>query len=627
MVTLHLTLGHSNTGDTTAVANYTFDWYEHVGITTSGDYTHTFTNASGCDSVVTLHLTVNKTTYGDTTAVVCDSFAWRGVTYYDTPLIDPKDTMIGANHFGCDSVVTLHLTVNKSTTGDTTATACDSFEWYGVTYTVTGNYPHTLTNAVGCDSVVTLHLTINNSYNLSENLVICQNDLPYTWRDTTFLVGTVTSNHVFHRTSSHGCDSTVTLHLTVNTMFNISVKDTVCDNALPYTWRDTVFQVGTVSGDYVFHRTSHSGCDSIVTLSLTVGHITASVVSVTDEICDNDGTITVSSTGKDPVQYSIDGISFQSSNIFTGLHDGSYTVTAVDADGCEATVPATVGPAVIPTLSITCPPDVHDTLDFGESVMKIAPDALGTPTATHSLGWSFTITNNAPSDSLYAEGDNEVTWVMTDAVCGYTESCKQHVIIVFPKCPDAVDCEGNVYHGVRIGYDCWTQRNLESTKYSDCSDIPCVHNYVSASHPNVAENVDIFGRLYCYAAAIRDSADNGHGHIQGICPAGWYLPTPEKYMELSAYGTYALKSPLYWIPSGGDNSTGFTALPAGFYNGSLDRFEGLLGVTYFWSTKNTGPSTVVSVFGTYLDCGVLVEIQPQPDDGYSVRCIKEKKLP
>ncbi|MBP5663921.1 MAG: fibrobacter succinogenes major paralogous domain-containing protein, partial [Bacteroidales bacterium] len=625
VVTLHLTLGHSNTGDTTAVANYTFDWYEHVGITTSGDYTHTFTNASGCDSVVTLHLTVNKTTYGDTTAVACDSFAWRGVTYYDTPLINPKDTMIGANHYGCDSVVTLHLTVNKSTTGDTTATACDSFEWYGVTYTMTGNYPHTLTNAVGCDSVVTLHLTINNSYDLSENLVICQNDLPYTWRDTTFLVGTVTSNHVFHRHTAHGCDSTVTLYLTVNTMYNIAVKDTVCESALPYTWRDTVFQVGTVSGDYVFHRTSLSGCDSVVTLSLTVGHITASVVTVTDEICDNDGTITASSTGKAPVEYSIDGITFQSSNTFTGLPDGPYTITAKDADGCKATASTSVAPAVVPVLSITCPPDIHDTLNFSESAMKIAPDALGTPTATHSLSWPFSITNNAPSDSLYAEGDNVVTWVMTDATCGYTESCEQHVIIVFPKCPNAVDCEGHVYQGVRIGYDCWTQRNLESTRYSDCTDIPCVHNYVSAAHPDVVDNVNIFGRLYCYAAAIRDSADNGHGHIQGICPAGWYLPTPEKYLELSAYGTHALKSPLYWIPSGGDNSTGFTALPAGRYNGELDRFEGLLGETYFWSTSNTGPSTVISVYGSVLDCEVLIEIQPHPNDGYSVRCIKEKE--
>ncbi|MBQ9471208.1 MAG: T9SS type A sorting domain-containing protein [Bacteroidales bacterium] len=44
--------------------------------------------------------------------------------------------------------------------GDTTATAVGSFTWYGTTYTASGDYEHTLPSAQGCDSVVTLHLTI-----------------------------------------------------------------------------------------------------------------------------------------------------------------------------------------------------------------------------------------------------------------------------------------------------------------------------------------------------------------------------------------------------------------------------------------------------------------------------------
>ena len=42
----------------------------------SGEYTQTYTNAAGCDSIVTLHLTVNTPTEGDTTAIVCGSFSW-----------------------------------------------------------------------------------------------------------------------------------------------------------------------------------------------------------------------------------------------------------------------------------------------------------------------------------------------------------------------------------------------------------------------------------------------------------------------------------------------------------------------------------------------------------------------
>ncbi len=48
-------------------------------------------------------------------------------------------------------------------TGDTTASACGSFVWYGVTYTSSSRTTptHTFTNVSGCDSVVSLHLTIN----------------------------------------------------------------------------------------------------------------------------------------------------------------------------------------------------------------------------------------------------------------------------------------------------------------------------------------------------------------------------------------------------------------------------------------------------------------------------------
>ena len=278
------------------------------------------------------------------------------------------------------------------------------------------------------------------------------------------------------------------------------------------------------------------------------------------------------------------------------------------------------------TVTITCPPNVYDTLDFGECEMKVSITKLGYPTTSITPpGTPFGVTNDFPADSVFSEGDNLVSWIIIDSVCGYTDTCFQHILITFPKCPDAVDCEGNVYHGVRIDCDCWTQRNLESKKYSDCTDIPCVYEYHSETHPDVTENVDRYGRLYCYEAAVRDSADNGHGHIQGICPAGWYLPTPEKYVSLNLHGADALKSPLYWVPSGGSNTTGFTALPAGKYNGTLHRYEDLLGEAYFWSTAGVGSGTSISAFTLYLDCSIFVEANSYEGLGYSVRCIKEKE--
>jgi hypothetical protein len=64
---------------------------------------------------------------------------------------------------GCDSVVTLDLTITNSTSGTDTQTACDSYTWIDSnTYTSNNNTAtHTLVNVGGCDSVVTLDLTIN----------------------------------------------------------------------------------------------------------------------------------------------------------------------------------------------------------------------------------------------------------------------------------------------------------------------------------------------------------------------------------------------------------------------------------------------------------------------------------
>jgi gliding motility-associated-like protein len=58
-------------------------------------------------------------------------------------------------------------------------------------------------------------------------------------------------------------------------------------------------------------------------------------VTVTNEICgQNNGTITATGfKGTTPYQFSIDGINFQSGNIFSGLTEGAYTITIMDANG------------------------------------------------------------------------------------------------------------------------------------------------------------------------------------------------------------------------------------------------------------------------------------------------------
>ena len=107
---------------------------------------------AGCDSVVTLNLTINYFKAYTESIITCDSYTWTdGVTYTTS-----NNTAIQnlSTSLGCDSVVTLDLTINNSSFGTDIITACDSYTWIdGNTYTSSNNSStYTLTNSLGCDS-------------------------------------------------------------------------------------------------------------------------------------------------------------------------------------------------------------------------------------------------------------------------------------------------------------------------------------------------------------------------------------------------------------------------------------------------------------------------------------------
>ena len=98
------------------------------------------------------------------TVSACESYTWHRDGAVDTTITNSGTYLYTHTEDGCVYVDTLHLTIRHGNTGDTTAFSCDNFTWYGETFheTPTVAPTHTFTNASGCDSVVTLHLTIIN---------------------------------------------------------------------------------------------------------------------------------------------------------------------------------------------------------------------------------------------------------------------------------------------------------------------------------------------------------------------------------------------------------------------------------------------------------------------------------
>jgi hypothetical protein len=71
--------------------------------------------------------------------------------------------LTGTDANGCIGTDTVNVVVNSASSSNQTQTALDSYTWpvNGQTYTQSGTYTDTLVNAAGCDSIVTLNLTMS----------------------------------------------------------------------------------------------------------------------------------------------------------------------------------------------------------------------------------------------------------------------------------------------------------------------------------------------------------------------------------------------------------------------------------------------------------------------------------
>ena len=127
----------------------------------SGAPQQLLTTSTGCDSLVTLDLTFISSSSATDVISACDSYTWIDGTEYTAS--NNTATFVIPNAAGCDSTITLDLTILSSSTSEDIQTTCDTFTWIdGNTYTESNNTAtFTVPNAAGCDSTITLNLTVN----------------------------------------------------------------------------------------------------------------------------------------------------------------------------------------------------------------------------------------------------------------------------------------------------------------------------------------------------------------------------------------------------------------------------------------------------------------------------------
>ncbi|MDD2205047.1 MAG: T9SS type A sorting domain-containing protein, partial [Bacteroidales bacterium] len=255
-----------------------------------GDYVKTYTAANGCDSTVTLHLTINNSVTHQFSVTACDSYTWDGTNY--TTSGDYQKTYTAAN--GCDSTVTLHLTINNSTTHQFSVTACDSYTWDGTNYTTSGDYVKIYTAANDCDSTVTLHLTINNSTTHQFSVTACDS---HTWDGTNY---TTSGDYVKIFTAANGCDSTITLHLTIFATPIVPICDITPNTVCSGTPDGSIMVTSPIGAEYEYSINNIDYQTDTDFNNLAAGEYNVTVRSV-GTTCSNSSTIVVSSTQELPI--------------------------------------------------------------------------------------------------------------------------------------------------------------------------------------------------------------------------------------------------------------------------------------------------------------------------------------
>jgi len=202
--------------------------------------------------------------------------------------------------------------------------------------------------------------------------------------------------------------------------------------------------------------------------------------------------------------------------------------------------------------------------------------------------------------------------------------------------------DGNEYNWVQIGDQVWMAENLKylpSVVGPGTGSQTTPHYYVygyngtNVADAKATDNYATYGVLYNWTAAMdgeASSTTNPSG-IQGVCPAGWHLPSDAEWTELTDYlggtsdagGKLKETGTTHWNSpnTGATNETGFTALPGGYrYDFGTFYYIGFYG--YWWSASEFNATSAWYRGMGYSNSNVGRDYYYK-ELGFSVRCLRD----
>jgi|WetSurMetagenome_2_1015567.scaffolds.fasta_scaffold258224_1 uncharacterized protein (TIGR02145 family) len=204
--------------------------------------------------------------------------------------------------------------------------------------------------------------------------------------------------------------------------------------------------------------------------------------------------------------------------------------------------------------------------------------------------------------------------------------------------------DAKTYNTVIIGNQCWMEKNLNfGTRINGTQGQS--NNGVSEKYcyDDLESNCDVYGGLYQWAEMVQyiNGVTNSTsfstipiGNVQGICPSGWHIPRQNEWNTLTSFlgdwsvagGKLKETGTLHWASpnTGATNSSGFTALPAGFLSviGTWIEFNALTGVSRLWAMEEyTSTKALVNILDNRNSA--LFPWQDEKVLGNTLRCLKD----
>ncbi|WP_236974505.1 hypothetical protein [Membranihabitans maritimus] len=285
----------------------------------------TFQTANGCDSVVTRNVVFSDPVVTHTIHNICngDSVFVQGVYYRSD--VELVDTLVAKG--GCDSISMVSVMVHENyrLSIDTTICTPQSVEFNGRDLDESGVYTDTLSTMYGCDSIVTLNLTVNPSYFTHDTIYICEGDSvlfdgQYFMEEGIFFTEEQTEN---------GCDSTAVIDIRFSEYAIREISEDYC--AGDTAWFNNEFY--TQSGIYSDTIFSEQNCDTLLVIDLSFSEMVITDTIFSGTAADSTGIIEIEvEGGVEPYEFMWStGDTTQS---LSDIPAGIYDLLISDAIGC-----------------------------------------------------------------------------------------------------------------------------------------------------------------------------------------------------------------------------------------------------------------------------------------------------